>query len=71
MLENSSSCIYGPWPKRGPAQRAGEDTSEFLEAASLMVTAVIGCAAGLVLDSVAPAAAEPKRLFSLSVSQAA
>jgi hypothetical protein len=49
----------------------GEDISEFLEAASLMVTAVIGCAAGLVLDSVAPAAAEPKRLFSLSVSQAA
>ena len=49
----------------------GEDTSEFLEAASLMVTAVIGCAAGLILGSVAPAAAEPKRLFSLLVSQAA
>jgi len=55
----------------GRRDARGEDTSEFLEAASLVVIPVIGCAAGLILDSVEPAAVEPKRLFSLPVLQAA
>ena len=49
----------------------GEDIPESLEAASLRVIAVIGFVAGLILDNVAPAATEAKRLFSLSVPQAA
>jgi hypothetical protein len=49
----------------------GEDIPESLEAASLRVIAVIGFVAGLILDNVAPAATEAKRLFSLSVRQAA
>jgi hypothetical protein len=57
----------GPSVAQRDAQ--GEDIPESLEAASLRVIAVIGFVAGLILDNVAPAAA--KRLFSLSVRQAA
>jgi hypothetical protein len=59
----------GPSVAQRDAQ--GEDIPESLEAASLRAIAVIGFVAGLILHNVAPAATEAKRLFSLSVRQAA